>query len=278
MTLWKRALPVAALSCFALFGAACLTGGGSDDPTPIASPSPPQADVEASHTAVVGSPTATPWPTVLPAKPLDATYVVQSGDNPTLIAEYAHVPAAEQDAWIAQLLTLNNTDAHSLSVGQKLILPPLANGTLPTIDQAAVAANAGSAGGGGSGDASLPPNFVLAQPIPQGTATPTPPTGLNGVPIMPTPPFVAFTSPTATPTATSTPKPIFPPTATPKPIFPAGARAWLTASEETAVYYYCDLDTGWKSIPTDKLVAFDSEQQLLAVWGRFRTKAPNSVC
>jgi hypothetical protein len=57
-----------------------------------------------------------------------------------------------------------------------------------------------------------------------------------------------------------------------------GTRVWLTSSDEAALYYYCDLDTGWTNIPADKLQAFDSEQQLLGIWGRFRTKAPDSVC
>ena len=275
MTLMSRALPLAVFSCLAMLGTACLMGGGSEQtPTPVTTPLvTPQANVQAARTVGLATATATPWPTVLPARPLDTSYVVQSGDNPTLIAEYANVPAAQRDAWITEMLALNNTDAHSLQIGQKLVLPPLDNGTLPTVAQHETTNDATD------GNQPAPPaNIVIAQPIPQGTPTPKPATGLNGVPIAPTVPFVAFITPTATPTPTATATPRVTPTPTPKPTIAAGERAWLTSSEETAVYYYCDLDTGWQDIPADKLLAFNSEQQLLAVWGRFRTKAPNSVC
>jgi hypothetical protein len=89
---------------------------------------------------------------------------------------------------------------------------------------------------------------------------------------VPTVPFAGFNSPPATNT------PLVSPTPTPKPTIAPGERAWLTSSDENALYYYCDLDSGWTNIPADKLLAFDSEQQLLAIWGRFRTKAPDSVC
>jgi hypothetical protein len=57
-----------------------------------------------------------------------------------------------------------------------------------------------------------------------------------------------------------------------------GDRAWLTSTDEAAKYYYCDLDSGWTNSPSEKLQVFDSEQALLAVWSRFRTKAPDSKC
>lgn len=281
MTHWKRALCCAALTGLGLFGTACLFSGGSDEapePTPTL-----ESAVQAMRTVTVSTPTATPFPTVLPVLPLLSTYTVQPGDSPLLIAESAGVPGPERDAWVNQMLMLNNTDAYSLQVGQQLILPPMANGSVPMVSSNVAPSNSGAPSiGGSTGEGPAPPSFpiTLVQPIssvtpaPQGTAA-----APGGVPFAPTPPFVAFTSPTATPTATRTPSPSPTPSQTPTPTpYPAGARAWLTSAEVNAQYYYCDFDSGWRSIPVEKLLAFDSEQELLAIWGRFRVKAPESVC
>ena len=260
MTHRMRFLPIAVLAGIALSSLACLPGGSGDPPTATATA---QANVQAARTAALSTATPTPMPTQLPILPVLTTYVVQSGDYPTLIAESAGVPASEQDAWIAEMLALNGVDAHSLQIGQTLILPPLGNGSLPTVR---------TENASGS-----PPAAVIEPAGPPPTSTPTPAVFAGGgIPFAPTPPFVAFTSPTATPT--NTPLPTATPTPSPTPTIAPGARAWLTSSEETATYYYCDLDTGWHAIPAAKLLAFDSEQQLLAIWGRFRTKVPNSAC
>ena len=53
------------------------------------------------------------------------TYVVQSGDTPAGIATKVGVPASQQQAWITQLLQLNNVTAQTLQIGQTLNLPPV---------------------------------------------------------------------------------------------------------------------------------------------------------
>jgi LysM repeat protein len=68
------------------------------------------------------SPTATPRPGTTPS-PGGNTYTVQSGDNPGSIASKLGVPAAQQQAWITQLLQMNNTTAATLQIGQVLQLP-----------------------------------------------------------------------------------------------------------------------------------------------------------
>jgi LysM repeat protein len=267
----KHALALGVPILAALIGVACLPGDGSDSTEPTATP---QAGVQGARTAPLSSASPTPAPTQLPVLPVLTTYTVKSGDYPTLIAETAGVPVDEQDAWIAEMLALNGVDATSLQIGQKLILPPFGNGGLPTVRSDAA-----------DDDEPEPPAAAIEpaepddedEPAPDVTATPTPGAFAGGgVPFAPTPPFVAFTSPSPTPT--STPLPTATPTPSPTPTIAPGERAWLTSSEETAKYYYCDLDDGWRDIPAEKLLAFDSEQQLLAIWGRFRTRAPDSVC
>ena len=267
MTHWKHAVRGATFTALAILATACLPGGSDTPPTPTPER---REDVQAVRTVTVLTPT--PAATELPVLPSLGTYTVRSGDNPTLIAEIAGVPPAEQDAWIMEMLSLNGLDAYSLQVGRSLVLPPLADGTVPTVDLADLPA-----------EDPAPPAAVVepAQPLPEVTDTPEPQGSppVAGVPFAPTPPFVAFTSPTATDTPTATATPPATPTPSPPPTpIPPGERAWLTSSEESARYYYCDLDEGWKDIPPEKLLAFDSEQQLLAVWGRFRERAPDTVC
>jgi LysM repeat protein len=262
---WKRALTLAAFVGLASLTIACLPGGGSDgSPEPTQTP---RADVQAARTATLSTATTTPPPTQLPVLPTLTSYVVKSGDYPTLIAENAGVPANEQDAWIAEMLALNGVEATSLQIGQKLILPPYGNGTAPTIRS-------------DSSDSDPPAaDIEPTETSPEATSTPKPGSTAfagGGIPFAPTPPFVAFTSPTPLPT--NTPLPTATQTPSPTPTIAPGARAWLTSSDDAAKYYYCDLDTGWHNIPSEKLLAFDSEQQLLAIWGRYRTKAPESVC
>ncbi len=65
--------------------------------------------------------TATPRPTVL-AGP--GTYVVQPGDNPSLIGQKLGVPETQLAAWANELISLNGIDPLNLQVGQVLKLPP----------------------------------------------------------------------------------------------------------------------------------------------------------
>jgi len=248
MTHTKRALPFAALAAIALLGLACLPGG-SGGPRPTATP---QIDIQAARTVTVAAPARSPTP--LPVLPVLTRYIVKSGDYPTLIAEEAGVPAALRDAWLEELLALNGVEATSLQIGQELILPPI-DGRTPVARATTAAGN--------------PPAGVLEPQTPQSTPTPKPTAHVGPPPFAATPPMVGSLNWTATPG---------PVTATPEPTAAPGARAWLTSSDEAALYYYCDLDSGWTNIPAEKLLAFDSEQQLLAIWGRYRTKAPDSVC
>jgi LysM repeat protein len=50
---------------------------------------------------------------------------VQSGDTPGAIAAKLGVPAAQQTAWVTQLLQTNNVTAQTLQIGQTLTLPPI---------------------------------------------------------------------------------------------------------------------------------------------------------
>lgn len=81
----------------------------------------------ATPTRPSGTPTtsATPRPGTTPATGGGNTYVVQSGDTPGGIATKLNVPAAQQQAWITQLLQLNNVTAQTLQIGQSLNLPPI---------------------------------------------------------------------------------------------------------------------------------------------------------
>jgi LysM repeat protein len=255
MTHYRRVLPLFAVGATALFSLACLPGGGSSP----RSSSTPVAVVQAVRTITPATATPKDSPTQLPLLPTLTTYIVKSGDYPTLIAENAGVPAADQEAWIAELLALNGVEATALQIGQKLILPPIGLATAPRLPT--------------STSGAAPPSAPIdTEPAP--TRTPNPSNSINSpnIPFAATPPMIGFPSPTATATPKASPTPTPPPTAAP------GARAWLTSSDETAKYYYCDLDSGWTNIPAEKLLAFDSEQELLAIWGRFRTKAPDSMC
>ena len=254
MTHLTRALPLAAFAGMSLLSLACLPGGPGN-PGPTATP---QVDVQAARTAIAS--TITPSPTALPVLPPLTRYLVKSGDYPTLIAEDTGVPPDQRDAWVEELLALNGVETTSLQIGQELILPPIGIGTS---SRAAVTTTPGN------------PPAAIVEPLggePDGTPTPSPTAHVGPPPFAASPPLVGFITPTATFT------PVVPSTPTPLPTAAPGTRAWLTSSDEAALYYYCDLDSGWTNIPGEKLLAFDSEQQLLAIWGRFRTKAPDSIC
>ncbi len=88
-------------------------------------------------------------------------------------------------------------------------------------------------------------------------ALPAIPCGNAGSPTPPVGPFVP-------PVGTSTPAP--------------SAHVWYTSSYATAVYYYCDLDDGWRGLSLSYLKSYPSEQGLLAVWAGKRAKYPQSKC
>jgi hypothetical protein len=56
---------------------------------------------------------------------------VESGDTPNAIANKLNVPSASADAWVSQLLSMNNTTASGLQIGQVLKLPPGATNAPP---------------------------------------------------------------------------------------------------------------------------------------------------
>ena len=76
-------------------------------------------------------PTQTPRPGTTPSSGSTPstgggnTYVVKSGDTPGSIAASLGVPAAQQTAWVTQLLQTNNVTAQTLQIGQSLTLPPI---------------------------------------------------------------------------------------------------------------------------------------------------------
>ena len=71
------------------------------------------------------TPTPTPRPTTSGGA---GTYTVVSGDFPLAIAAKLGIPAAQQTAWVEQLISINNINPSALSVGQVLQLPPTPSG------------------------------------------------------------------------------------------------------------------------------------------------------
>jgi LysM repeat protein len=104
--------------------------GGTAAPSATATRTPgPQVQAPtAAPTAPTSTPVAaapTPRPTVA-ATGGGGTYTVVADDFPLLIAEKLGVPAAQQDAWAAQLLALNGGICSAcLQVGQVLQLPAI---------------------------------------------------------------------------------------------------------------------------------------------------------
>ena len=88
--------------------------------TPTQSPAAPTA-TRPPTTPVAGS-----TPVLTPSAGGGAgTYTVVSGDFPLAIAQKLNVPEAQQVAWAAQLVSLNNVNPSALVVGQVLRLPPI---------------------------------------------------------------------------------------------------------------------------------------------------------
>ena len=144
----------------------CGVIGGDDDLAPTATPAPTQALVAATQPP---SPTAQPAPVLTPTPAAPTTYVVEAGDNPTLIAEKLGVPGDEVDAWVAEMLALNDTEATFLQVGQELVLPPIAGSTAT----GATPETPASATPGGQAEATAT-TPAEASPTPGESATPAP--------------------------------------------------------------------------------------------------------
>ena len=113
-----------------LCGVAVACGGGGDL-VPKATPARPNTDAPTiARTPLRGQPTTpsapgpatSPSPVATPASLL--TYTVESGDTPNAIAGKLNVPSDRVEAWVQQLLSMNNTTASGLQIGQVLKLPP----------------------------------------------------------------------------------------------------------------------------------------------------------
>jgi hypothetical protein len=124
--------PLALVALFLCLTAAC--GGG--DLVPKVTPANQAGNGPAVARSPVGGAAATPAApgpgsaaTRPPAAQLPtpgplATYTVESGDTPNAIANKLNVPSASADAWVQQMLSMNNTTASGLQIGQVLKLPP----------------------------------------------------------------------------------------------------------------------------------------------------------
>jgi LysM repeat protein len=188
-------------------GAYCLTlagASGSQPPTGATGATGATGGLPPAPTPTVPAPTATPAPT---------TYIVESGDNPTLIAEKLGVPADEIDAWVEELLALNGVEANALQVGQELLLPPFGSGAQASTGGTSPA-NTGDPGGstGSTGGSTANPTATNTTVV-TAAATPTPPPA--NTPVATTTGATATATATATNTAVATNTPA--PTNTPSP-------------------------------------------------------------
>lgn len=223
-------------------------GGADEEPQSLmAMPTATAASTQTAAAVLEVPPTATPAPALEPTAAAASTYTVESGDYPSLIAEKLGIQAGQQNAWIAAMLALNNTDATALQVGQVLALPGSTAGPAPAAAQAAATSTPS-----GSGAAAAEP-----------TATEVPVQATN------------TQEPVATiaeATATSTPAP----TATPQPASDGGP--WYVSSHHSAEFYYCQADQGWQGLSLTYLQVYNTEAELLAAWGGRRVKHADSVC
>jgi LysM repeat protein len=123
----KTALSLAAvLLCLSV---AC-GGGGSLVPRAQATVNQGSGGPAIARTPLVrpDATTAPPGPAATqppaPAAGPVLSYTVESGDTPNAIANKLNVPSDRTEAWVAQLLSMNNTTASGLQIGQVLKLPP----------------------------------------------------------------------------------------------------------------------------------------------------------
>jgi hypothetical protein len=111
-----------------------LLDGDSDGPAGAGAvsvaTSVPSATAAGSALAVTGA-TATPSLS-------GGEYEVVEGDSAWLIAEKLSVPTGNRDAWVRELLALNDVDELELQVGQTLVLPPIGAGGAGTVLPTAV--------------------------------------------------------------------------------------------------------------------------------------------
>jgi LysM repeat protein len=92
--------------------------------TTTGTPTPGTRTATPAGTSTPGS-ASTPTPTPRATAPGGGgTYTVESGDNPTAIAEKLGVPESQRAAWVEQFLALNNVSASGLVIGDVLKLPP----------------------------------------------------------------------------------------------------------------------------------------------------------
>jgi hypothetical protein len=122
--------PLALVAVLLCLAAAC--GGGGSLVPKVTPSSPGDGGPAVARTPLFGpretpgasgsAPAATRPPAPTPGPLL--SYTVESGDTPNAIANKLNVPSATADAWVAQLLSLNNTTASGLQIGQVLKLPP----------------------------------------------------------------------------------------------------------------------------------------------------------
>jgi hypothetical protein len=126
-TLMRRLAPGLLPFLCAVALVACGGSGTSATPTPTI---PALGGPTVSSTIIPGIPLTPPAltppaiPTPPAAPPPAATYTVLDGDNPTAIARRLNIPDTARDAWVQQLLSLNQTTANALRPGQVLTLPP----------------------------------------------------------------------------------------------------------------------------------------------------------
>jgi LysM repeat protein len=119
---------LALAAVFLCLSVAC-GGGGSLVPkaTPVSKDSPAVARTPlvraGATTAPPGPGPAATQPPAPTAGPI-LTYTVESGDTPNGIANKLNVPSDRAEAWVAQMLSMNNTTASGLQIGQVLKLPP----------------------------------------------------------------------------------------------------------------------------------------------------------
>ena len=98
---------------------------GRTAPTPTAAGGTPEATVAARTPQTSPTPSA-PTATAVPTRAPFIEYIVEEGDSLFLIAQ-EHVPAGDDVvAYVNAIANLNGLDPNnpSLSVGQKLLLPP----------------------------------------------------------------------------------------------------------------------------------------------------------
>jgi LysM repeat protein len=112
------------LRAMAVMRLACNSNDPESPPAATSTRSPDGSSAIAPQSDGAGQATTGAATTIPPTASASSTYVVESGDYRTLIAAKVGAPAEAQDAWVAEMLALNGTEATLLQVGQTLQLPP----------------------------------------------------------------------------------------------------------------------------------------------------------